>query len=114
MFEKNFKDYLEKFVHTSKNAWNYETYIVLSAAKEMNEAVGDAYYLEKIAEYIKHYILEYDSLENSGSLKQKPEEFSLGKFLNYSYEQTQDESYKTALETIIMNNLSDKHKSICV
>ena len=101
MFEKYFKDYLKEFTQTSKSVWSYEAGVVLLGAKAMYEATGQTYYYERIAEYMDHYILDDGSFRDLDTTEVNPDNISAGKILCYLYEQTKEEKYKTALETLM-------------
>ena len=101
MFETCFKAYLKEFTQTSKPVWSYDAGVVLLGAKEMYEATGQTCYYEQLVEYMNHYILDDGSFLDLDETEVNTDKISSGKILCYLYEQTKEEKYKIALDTLM-------------
>lgn len=99
MFEKYFKGYLKDFIQTNRPIWNYETGILLLGAKEMYVATGEVEYCNQIEAYMNHYILEDGSFKEE--IKADQYKMGFGQILCFLYEQTKNEKYKIAMETLV-------------
>lgn len=99
--EQYFRDYLVKFARDDKPLWNYEAGVTLLGAQWLYEVSGDVFYKDRIVEFMDHHIMEDGTIKYLDVNELNLDKINSGKILFFLYEQTGEERYKKALETLI-------------
>ncbi|GLC81935.1 glycoside hydrolase family 88/105 protein [Lacrimispora brassicae] len=101
IFEEYFRDYLVRFAQDNKPLWNYEAGVILLGAQWMYEATGEKFYKERIIEFMNHHILKDGTIKYLDVNELNLDKINSGKILFFLYEQTGEERYRKAIDTLM-------------
>lgn len=99
-FEQYVTSYLENYQNAKSN-WNYEDGCVLMGISLLYQVTGDEYYKNFIVRYMKQFINEDGSINYYNKEHYNIDNISTGKILFFLYEETKEEKYRLAIETLM-------------
>lgn len=98
----SFRDHMIKAAQAnSKPLWNYEAGVTLMGARWLYEVTGDEFYRNCITEFMDHHIAEDGTIKYLDVNELNLDKINSGKILYYLYEQTGEERFKKAIETLM-------------
>jgi unsaturated rhamnogalacturonyl hydrolase len=98
------KQYINKFQNDEKahTKWKYEDGCVLSGCEQLYKVTGEDEYKKTIIDYMNFYI-NNDGTINTYDLKNyNIDNINSGKLLFFLYDETGDEKYRKAIDTLMM------------
>lgn len=108
---KYIERYLEQY-ENYKEHWNYEDGCILIGCEQLYKATSDEYYKEFIIDYMKEYIHKDGTIENYTKEEYNIDSINAGKVLFFLYEETGDEKYRLAIDTL-MDQLTTHPRTSC-
>lgn len=103
IFERYFKEYLSDFNQVTKENWNYPDGCIMTGAGILYEATGDTFYLNSILKFAKKYVEENGKINGFNLNEHNVDQLRCGMLLFFLYENTGEEKYRTAIETLMDN-----------
>lgn len=101
VYERYFRDYINEFNKLDRQFWNYEDGCVLIGAEALYKATKDPYYFESIKGFIDRYLHEDGSIQYYDQEDYNIDSIPSGRVFYLLYEQTGEERYKRAIETLM-------------
>ncbi len=99
-FEKYVTSYLKNYINAKIN-WNYEDGCVLMGSVMLYEATGDDFYKDFIVDYMKDFINEDGTINHFDKEQYNIDSIHTGKVLFFLYNETKEEKYRKAIDTIM-------------
>lgn len=99
--DKSFRDHLIRSTQGNKPLWNYEAGVILLGAQRLYEVTGDDFYKDRIVEFMNRHIMPDGTIKYLDVNELNLDKINSGKILFFLYEQTGEERYKKALDTLI-------------
>lgn len=93
------REYLDSY-HNYKDFWNYEDGCVLIGCVRLYKATGDHYYKAFVFRYMESFITKDGSIRTFEKEKYNLDNINTGKVLFFLYEETGEEKYRLAIETV--------------
>lgn len=107
--------YIEAYLRDYKNYkdhWNYEDGCVLIGSMLLYQVTGDKSYKEFIIRYMEDFVNSDGSINTFEKEKYNIDSINSGKLLFFLYEETKDEKYRKAIETV-MDQLRSHPRTKC-
>ncbi|TAH67122.1 MAG: glycosyl hydrolase family 88 [Anaerolineaceae bacterium] len=108
---KFIKGYLDRY-RNFKDYWNYEDGCILMGCVQLFKATGDAYYKEFVIRYMEDLIHVDGKISNYKKEEYNIDSINAGKVLFFLYEETGDERYRLAIDTL-MDQLATHPRTGC-
>jgi len=93
--------YIEHFEPRMPRIWNYEEGCVLRGAQLIYQITNDDKYLQFIKDFLKVYILDDGTINYYRLEEYNIDKINPGKVLLFMYEETREEKYRIAFETLV-------------
>lgn len=92
--------YLERY-RNYKDFWNYEDGCVLIGCTQLYKATKDTFYKDFVIGYMEGFVDEDGSIRTFEKEKYNIDSINAGKVLFFLYEETKEEKYRLAIETVM-------------